>query len=260
LDIASDPAVFACGSEGGKTMTLKIAQSAHPHENRPNYWKWRVWLEGTDEELDQVRSVTYQLHSTFRNPTREVSDRNSKFAIKSAGWGEFTIYALVRFLNGKEVPMNHWLRLDETTARNPQPLRIFLSYNFSDSHIAQPIAKALVDLGVQVSDSSAVKPGSSWPSALTKLIEEADVAVLLIGKSFSGSTWSDWEIRELQDHDVGILPVVMDDTIPNSFLEARSFAAPIRVKRSDDPMKSAQAIIQMMPKLLPDRGLSDQHQ
>ena len=61
-----------------------------------DWWSWSVWLEGDDEDLDQVEEVEYTLHRSFRKPVRKVNDRATKFKLKTAGWGRFTIYATVR--------------------------------------------------------------------------------------------------------------------------------------------------------------------
>ena len=62
------------------------------------YFRLRFWLDSESEaDLDKVESVTYELHESFKNPVRTVSDRQTRFALKSAGWGEFMLRAVVRF-------------------------------------------------------------------------------------------------------------------------------------------------------------------
>ena len=53
--------------------------------------------------------MVYTLHSTFRNPVRKVSDRESKFRLETEGWGTFTIYAKVVLKNKEEIPLEHEL-------------------------------------------------------------------------------------------------------------------------------------------------------
>src|SRR4051812_27706932 len=53
-----------------------------------DYWKWSVWIDGTDEELDKIESVEYTLHPTFPNPVRVVDGRATKFRLDSAGVGQ----------------------------------------------------------------------------------------------------------------------------------------------------------------------------
>lgn len=54
-----------------------------------------VWLEASPAHLDSVKRVVYKLHPTFKNPTREIFDRESKFELRTNGWGEFEIKAEV---------------------------------------------------------------------------------------------------------------------------------------------------------------------
>ncbi len=80
---------------------------------RKNYWNWSVELEGTEEELDNVIFVVYTLHETFPNPIRRISSRNNNFKLKTAGWGEFMIYAKVLFKDKTETRLTHWLELSD---------------------------------------------------------------------------------------------------------------------------------------------------
>src|ERR1035441_1241077 len=66
-----------------------------------DWWEWWVWIEGPDSELDQVKRVVYTLHPTFPNPVRTISDRSTKFRLKSAGWGTFRIFARVFYKSGE---------------------------------------------------------------------------------------------------------------------------------------------------------------
>ena len=71
-------------------MTLELRQAANPTQD-DRYWTWSVWLEGTDDELDGVSKVRYQLHPTFPQPVHDITDRQSKFRLDGSGWGEFAV-------------------------------------------------------------------------------------------------------------------------------------------------------------------------
>jgi transcription initiation factor IIF auxiliary subunit len=90
-------------------MTLKIAQDFEYQEK--DWWKWRVWIDGPEEELDEIDYVVYRLHSTFPDPVRTIRDRKSKFELSTAGWGVFTIYANVKFKAGNDLKLYHDLDL-----------------------------------------------------------------------------------------------------------------------------------------------------
>lgn len=88
---------------------MRIEQSESYQDD--DWWEWAVWIEGTKDELDSIESVTYTLHSTFREPVRTVTDRQTKFRLQTEGWGVFTIYARVKFADGKSSELAHELEL-----------------------------------------------------------------------------------------------------------------------------------------------------
>ena len=60
-----------------------------------HWWKWWIWIEAPEQDLDQIDHVVYTLHSTFPDPVRTVKDRASKFKLSTGGWGTFRVYAKV---------------------------------------------------------------------------------------------------------------------------------------------------------------------
>ena len=77
-----------------------------------DWWSWWVWIEGESADLDNISYVIFTLHSTFRNPVRKIDDRNSKFTLKTEGWGTFPIYAKLVLKDNKEIALTHELYLD----------------------------------------------------------------------------------------------------------------------------------------------------
>ncbi len=73
--------------------------------------EWKVFMDETADKLDKVSSVEYRLHETFPNPIRIIKDRNSRFALSSAGWGNFTIFITVYLDDGTEIPTKYFLEL-----------------------------------------------------------------------------------------------------------------------------------------------------
>ena len=64
----------------------------------------------SDDILDKVERVVYHLHPTFPNPDREVTDRKSKFELRTRAWGEFNLPADVYFKgNKKPLPVYRYL-------------------------------------------------------------------------------------------------------------------------------------------------------
>jgi transcription initiation factor IIF auxiliary subunit len=90
-------------------MKLTVAQKqAYQGDDR---WKWAVWIEGTNTDLDEIKEVTYKLHPTFPNPLRTVSDRSTKFMLESSGWGTFTIHVKVLLKGGSVLTLKRDLEL-----------------------------------------------------------------------------------------------------------------------------------------------------
>jgi len=90
-------------------MSLRIEQGIEYQGE--DWWKWWIWLEGPEKELDKVDRVIYILHSTFANPVRTVTDRSTKFRLQTSGWGGFLIRAKVIDKDGGETPLTHQLQL-----------------------------------------------------------------------------------------------------------------------------------------------------
>ncbi len=76
-----------------------------------DWWKWSIWVDGPQPDLDEIEKVVYLLHSTFPNPVRTVTDRDSNFRLETAGWGTFTIRAKVHFKDGRTESLAHELEL-----------------------------------------------------------------------------------------------------------------------------------------------------
>ena len=88
---------------------MKIAQD-YTYKGE-DYWKWSVWIDGTQEELNRIDHVTYILHHTFPKPIRTVDTRANNFRLETAGWGVFTIHAKVAMRDGTEELLTHDLVL-----------------------------------------------------------------------------------------------------------------------------------------------------
>jgi len=90
-------------------VSLRINQDFN--YNGDDCWTWWVWLEAPNQELDGVEKVIYTLHPTFPSPRRIVTDRQSKFELRTAGWGTFRIYAEAVMKDGSTERLHHDLEL-----------------------------------------------------------------------------------------------------------------------------------------------------
>ena len=71
-----------------------------------------VWLDGTEQELDDVREVRYTLHTSFKKPVRSSANRPNKFSITFWTWGMFAIGVEIIKRSGDVEKMEHYLKYD----------------------------------------------------------------------------------------------------------------------------------------------------
>jgi transcription initiation factor IIF auxiliary subunit len=91
-------------------MSLSTGQSFKYQGN--DWWKWSIWIEAAQPELEQIEYVTYKLHPTFPNPIRTVDDRDSKFRLNTHGWGVFPIQVWIFKKSGELIKLKHHLVLE----------------------------------------------------------------------------------------------------------------------------------------------------
>ena len=187
-------------------MALRLAQ-----ENRAvgdDRWKWSIWLEGPDQELDTVQSVRYFLHSTFRNPVREVTDRHSKFRLDSIGWGEFRIIAHVQKEDQSVELLSAWLHLLQ-----PDTRRVFVSAQSSDIELAMKVADVLREHGIEVLGTvGALSPGDSFDGQLDEAVMQADAVVAIVTLGHR-SVWVGDEIERARKVSIPVYPVLASPNV-----------------------------------------------
>ena len=81
---------------GGKIRSRRFREGGYEHFNI------RVFVEG---DIEDLQSVEYQLHPTFRNPDRVVEDPDRGFALDIWTWGEFDIRVTLHFQDGSTEEM-----------------------------------------------------------------------------------------------------------------------------------------------------------
>ena len=94
---------------------VKLNNHAKPTEKRGSYqyFRWKVFIDEDAALLDTIDRVDYQLHSTFPDPNRSSDDAQDRFSLETAGWGEFSILAEIKFKDGHTEIMNYWLDLSK---------------------------------------------------------------------------------------------------------------------------------------------------
>ena len=204
-------------------MALSIAQGYEYVGN--DHWKWWVWLQGTDAELDQVASVEYHLHPTFPKPVHRVTDRASNFRLDASGWGVFQLKAQIEMKDGAVVGLGHMLELaypedgDDEAPRQaamrggdeaPMPSRsVFLSAGTADSAVASALRADLIDRGFEVVSDDDIEPGMSWDIEIGNVLKRTDAMVAVT--SDIPSTWVEREVHAAAQHGTKVIPVVVGD-------------------------------------------------
>lgn len=172
-------------------MTLETAQqSEYQGDDR---WRWAVWIEGTDDELDRVAAVTYKLHRTFPKPIRQRTDRASKFRLDASGWGTFDIFVTVETKDGRELELVHALELSypddpvapprKALSSPPKTRRVFLSYSAEDAVQAAKIREALEPHDIVVVDAESLDTSLPEDLATEVALENADAYVVYLPTS-----------------------------------------------------------------------------
>ena len=95
---------------GGKIRSRTFQAGGYMHFNV------RLFVDG---EIEDLQSVEYQLHPTFRNPHHVVEDPDRGFALDIWTWGEFDIVVTLHFQDGSQEEMVYTLAYsDELPARD----------------------------------------------------------------------------------------------------------------------------------------------
>jgi transcription initiation factor IIF auxiliary subunit len=99
-------------------MAISLSNRARPSKpiGDQKYYDWEVFVDESDDILDQIDHVVYFLHETFPNPIRTVTDRESQFACRTKGWGEFKIAAQVAFKDERVEQAEYRLDLSKSWA------------------------------------------------------------------------------------------------------------------------------------------------
>lgn len=212
-------------------MTIRIMQSTEKKSS--SFWKWRVWLDGDSDELDNIQSVIYQLHSTFKNPIREISDRQSGFRIDSAGWGQFMIYLTIKYNDGYEEKRKHWLQFSAAAPSKELEGRFgekfkdraptaYLSYSVADTIAAKTVRDRLEAKGVSVLDVNSLQVGENLNDGINNMIDQSDFGVSIVSDITSESV--NQETQQMKEQQLPVFQVNSGSNIdaPNKDLKVLS--------------------------------------
>ena len=74
-----------------------------------DWYEWKVFVDEDNDTLNKIDHVEYLLHPTFPNPRRIVADRESKFALRTGGWGQFRLRARVTFKDESSEEVDYFI-------------------------------------------------------------------------------------------------------------------------------------------------------
>jgi hypothetical protein len=185
----------------------------------PGWWEWWIWLEGPDDELDRVESVTYHLHPSFARPVQKVVDRNTKFRLNGSGWGEFTVAATVALRSGESVQLERWLALrdadghqlsDDSGSGGGQPT-VFISASALDGDLVADLTSALREQGIEARrEQDVVSAGVNVSAEIDQALRNADGIVAVF--SDPSSAWVEREFARGIELSKLTIPVVLGKT------------------------------------------------
>jgi hypothetical protein len=234
-------------------VTLRVEQEATPQEG--DRWNWSVWLEGPPHELDDVESVTYYLHSTFPDPIRTVTDRNTKFKLEATGWGMFTINLEIRRKHGRPLQRSHDLVLEypkESEARvekrrKGRKARVFLVSSVADRVVVSSLREALEREGFELATEGDLAPGLPWDVSMPQALRSSDAVIAIV--SDLTSPYVESAINLARSLNVPILPVRVG--LGSDMPEALRDIQPVRVKESPEIPRFAEQIISGLHNVIP---------
>jgi hypothetical protein len=188
-----------------------------------NYWNWQAWIESAPEELDQIESVVWILHPTFKVSRVTKRSKDNKFRLEASGWGMFLIRAELILKSEDRINLSRMLKLtipddqEEIQSISTNPVKtmankkptgnaptIFLSYSSEDESQAHEIRQTIESLGARVLDARSISAGLPLSAAITKLIRESDAVIGVIGSEYP----SPYVIDEMKKATIQDKPVV----------------------------------------------------
>lgn len=83
-----------------------------PYKNGKEQYNIKIWIDGENEELDNIEHVEYFLHPTFKKPIKESNIRDNNFSISIWTWGMFQIKVTIFFKDGTTKILKYFLSYD----------------------------------------------------------------------------------------------------------------------------------------------------
>jgi hypothetical protein len=202
-------------------MSLSIQQDATYAGD--DSWRWSVWIDGPDDELDQIDRVAWHLHPTFSPPIRFVEDRGTGFRLDAMGWGTFEVGAVL-YHAGSDASftrLTHELDLyyPDEIARDRRP-RVYISSSRRDARIVARLTETLDERGIDVLGDQDLSPGTEWSAGTAAQINDADAVVAIVDQKIG--PWVEDEVRQAAAARTLLIPVVFGTSDLPSAMEGHN--------------------------------------
>ncbi len=110
---SESPPLAKAGADPGPPHELyllhKFTRDNSLDKNGRVYYRLNIWVESDGVDLSSIVSITYHLHESFDNPIRVVTDHLNAFALSTAGWGSFLLFADVSFSDDNKWRIERYL-------------------------------------------------------------------------------------------------------------------------------------------------------
>ncbi len=97
-----------------ETRQLPIQINNIATKNNAGSWDWKIFLESSEDILNQVKCVEYTLHPTFPNPVQEICEKGNSetqaFVLTGNGWGSFEVNIRILLKDGGIQKLIHTLK------------------------------------------------------------------------------------------------------------------------------------------------------
>lgn len=91
-----------------KSIDGKIKYKTFESDGREHY-HLGLWIDGREEELNEIYKVEYELHPTFKKPIRSSNNRKNKFSITFWTWGTFDILVKIYKWSGEIEKLDYYM-------------------------------------------------------------------------------------------------------------------------------------------------------
>jgi transcription initiation factor IIF auxiliary subunit len=105
-------------------------------KNESDWYEWCVFVDEDAQTLKTISGVQYFLHPSFPDPERVKKNGLDRFALYSAGWGNFSIQIHIMLVGGSTIKTNYQLRLQNDNWPKKSPPDTFNDTNLKSVYEA----------------------------------------------------------------------------------------------------------------------------